>query len=197
MTNDPIPQPIPSLPPPPPAYPSPYAAAPVPATPLHPGRDTKLQPIAFALFGAAVVALVGLVTKSWFTVPGGGVGLTGVEACHGGRCMAISWSEIPKLPGDIPLFAWLGLLSGLAAVGVSATMGGMLLAGKAAKIPLKAFNVVLGVAAFSTTMFLMRLYSDDPKHATFGWSGFVAIGALVAIGASTQQGVAPRVKARA
>jgi hypothetical protein len=195
MTNDPIPQPIPPPIYPPPPPPPAYAAAPAPA--LHPGSDAKLKPIAFALFGTAVIALVGLVTKSWFTVPGGGIGLSGIEACHGGRCMAISWSEIPKLPSDIPLFAWLGLLSGLAAVGVSAAMGGMLLAGKAAKIPLKAFNVVLGVAAFSTTMFLMRLYSDDPKHATFGWSGFVAIGALIAIGAITKQGVAPRVKARA
>jgi hypothetical protein len=186
MTNDPIPQSIP------PAYPNPYAAPPV-----HPGRDSKLQPIAFGLFGAALVALIGLVTKSWFTVPGGGVGLTGVEACRGSHCMSMSWSDIPKIPSDIPLFAWLGLLSGLAAVGAAATMGGMLLAGKTAKIPLKAVNVVLGVAAFSTTMFLMRLYSDDPKHATFGWSGFVAIAGIVAIGALTKQGVSPRVKALA
>jgi hypothetical protein len=193
MTNDMIPQQ--PIPPPPPVYPPPPAYAAAPA--IHPGRDSKLQPIAIALFGAALVTLVGLVTKSWFTVPGGGVGLSGVEACRGSRCMSISWGDIPKVPSDVPIFAWLGLLSGLAAVGVAATMGGMLLAGKAAKIPLKAFNVVLGVAAFSTTMFLMRLYSDDPKHATFGWSGFVAIGGIIAIGALTKQGVAPRVKAPA
>ena len=182
MTNDPIPQPVPV----PPVYAPP---------PVAPARDGKTQTIAFALFGAAAIALVGLVTKSWFTVPGGGIGLTGVEACAGSRCMSISWSDIPKLPGDISVFAWMGLLFGLAAVGAAAAMGGMLLSGKAAKIPLKVVNVVLGLAAFSTTMFMMRLYTDDPKRASFGWSGFAAIGALIAIGALTKQGVAPRARA--
>ncbi|HTJ40831.1 MAG TPA: hypothetical protein VL463_02010 [Kofleriaceae bacterium] len=180
MTNDPIPVPVPSFPPPPPSK-----------------LDGKTQAIAFSLFGVALLALVGLVTKSWFTIPGGGVGLTGVEACRGSRCMTMSWGDIPHVPSDITLWAYVGLIGGLAAVGVAGAMGGMLLANKAHKIPVKAFNIVLGIAAFGTTMFLMRLYSDDPKHATFGWSGFVAIGAIIAIGALTKQGVMPRATARA
>jgi hypothetical protein len=190
MTNEPVPQPVPVLPPQPPAYPSPYAAAP----PVAPAKDGKVQLIAYALFGAAAIMLIGLVTKSWFTVPGGGAGLTGVEACAGDRCMSVSWGDIPKIPSDISIFAWLGLLGGLASVGAAAVMGGMLLAGKVAKIPYKPINVVFGLAAFSMTMFLMRLYSDDPKHMHFGWSGFTAIGALIVIGAITKQAVVPRVK---
>jgi hypothetical protein len=194
MTNDQIPQSLPSAPPPAPyPYPpAPYQAAPVSAP--APVRDQTTTMIAVGLFVAAVVMFAGLITKSWFTVPGGGIGLTGVEACMGERCMSISLSDIPKLPGDIPLFGYLGLLAGLAAIGCAAAMGGMLLSNKAHKIPLKAFNAVFGIAAFSTTMFLMRIYSDDPKHASFGWSGFTAIGALIVIGALTKTGVTPRAK---
>ena len=181
MTNEPVPVPVP------------YSPPPAATSKL----DSKTQAIAFALFGAAVLALVGLVTKSWFTIPGGGVGLTGVEACRGSHCMSMSWGDIPRVPSDIALWAYVGLIAGLAAVGVAGAMGGMLLANKAHKIPVKVFNIVLGIAAIGTTMFLMRLYSDDPKHATFGWSGFVAIGAIIAIGALTKQGVMPRATARA
>jgi hypothetical protein len=163
----------------------------------NPPIDSRTQKIAFALFGAALITLIGLVTKSWFTVRDGHIGLTGIEACRGAQCMTISWGDIPRIPQDVVIFAWLGLLGGLAAVGVGCAMGGMLLAGKAARIPVKAFNLVLGVAAFSTTMFLMRLYSDDPRHVSFGFSGFVAIGGLVAIGALTKQGVMPRIAAAA
>ena len=181
MTHDPASYPVPA---------APYPAAPAPVR-----ADGKAQAIAFALFGAAIVTLVGLVTKSWFTVPGGGVGLTGVEACRGARCMSMSWGDIPRVPSDIAIWAYLGLIAGLAAVGVAGAMGGMLLAGKAHKIPVRPFNLVLGAAAFGTTMFLMRLYSDDPRHATFGWSGFVAIGGLLVIGGLTKQGVMPRARA--
>jgi hypothetical protein len=198
MTNDPIPQPAPSAPPVayPPA-PNAYDLQAHYAPPVAPARDAKAQMIAFALFGAAAIALVGLVTKSWFTVPEGGVGLTGIEACHRGQCMSISLGDIPKLPGDIPLFAWVALLSGLAAVGSAAAMGGLLLANKAAKIPLTVINVVFGVAGFSTTMFMFRLYNEEPKALSFGWSGITAIASLVVIGAITKQAVAPRVKGAA
>jgi hypothetical protein len=199
MTNDQIPQsqPLPSAPPAayPAAPPTPYAQAPY-APPVQPARDAKAQMIAFALFGAAAIALVGLVTKSWFTVPEGGIGLTGVEACHRGQCMSISLGDIPKIPGDIPLFAWLALLSGLAAVGSAAAMGGMLLANKAAKIPLVPINIVFGLAGFSTTMFLFRLYNEE-KGLSFGWSGITAIISLVVIGGITKQAVTPRVKGAA
>jgi hypothetical protein len=200
MTHDPaqVPAPPSAYPPPaypPPAYPPPYATPSAAAAPA-PARDGKTQAIAIALFATAIVTLVGVVTKSWFTVPGGGVGLTGVEACRGSRCMSISWSDIPHVPSDIALWGYLGIIAGVAAVGVACAMGGMLLAGKLHKIPVRPFEIVLGVAAFATTMFLMRLYSDDPRHASFGYSGFVAIGGLVVIGALTRQGVA-KLKARA
>ena len=187
--NDPtFAPPVPPPPPPPAAF--------APPAPTASPVDGTTKAIAFALFGAALLVLVGTVTKSWFTAPHGiGVGLTGAEACVRDQCMSIGWSEMKQIPSDVVIFAYLGLLGGLAAAGAAATMGGLLLAGKARKIPVKPINLVLGVAAFSTTMFLMRLYSDDPKHVSFGFSGFVAIGGIIAIGALTKQGVMPRAKA--
>jgi len=181
----------PSPPAPPPgayAIPQPFVNPPVPAPAA--ATDAKAQTIAYALFGVAAVTLIGLVTKSWFTAQGGAIGLTGLEV----RGHAVSWSDIPRMPTDIVIFAYLGLLSGLAAVGAAATMGGMLLAQKATRIPTKAINLVLGVAAFSTTMFLMRFYGENPKGISFGFSGFLAIGGIIAMGAITKQGVMPRAR---
>jgi hypothetical protein len=155
--------------------------------------DARTRNLALGLFGAALLILAGVVTRSWFTVGHRGhIGLTGLEACGGGHCETIAWSHVPHLAGDIAIFAWLGLLSGLAAVGVTVAMGGMLLAGKADRIPQRGFEIVLGIAAFSTTMFLFRLYGDQPRGLSFGWSGFAAIGGLVTVGILAKRGVAPR-----
>jgi hypothetical protein len=195
MDHDPRPYPPPPPPyappaPPPAAYPvpQPFVNPPVPATAA--ATDAKAAPIAYALFGVAAITLIGLVTKSWFTAREGTIGLTGIDV----RGHSIAWGDIPRLPGDIAIFAYLGLLSGLAAVAAAATMGGMLLAHKATRIPVKAINLVLGVAAFSTTMFLMRFYGENPKGISFGFSGFLAIGGIIAIGAITKQGVMPRAR---
>jgi hypothetical protein len=155
--------------------------------------------LAIALWVTAVVILVGLFTKSWFTPErgDGGIGLTGVEVCRRDHCQTASWDELRRAPRDINVFAWLGLLGGIGAAGFAAAIGGMVASGKAARIPLKVFNAVLGVAAFSTTMFAMRVFGEMSKDVSFSYSGFLAIGGLIATGAIVQRGVAPLVRAAA
>jgi len=173
------------------AAPPPTAAVPEPRAAV----DARTRYLAVGLFAAAAVILAGLLTHSWFSVGRQGhIGLTGLQACHAGHCQSIAWSHVPHLASDIAIFAWLGLLAGLAAVGVTAAMGGMLLAGKADRIPQRPFEIVLGIAAFSTTMFLFRLYGDQPRGLSFGWSGFAAIGGLVAVGLIAKRGITPLVR---
>ncbi len=202
MTNDLVPPPPSPSPPPyasmPPMAP-PYATAPAPAPAAPIVQTTRL--LAFALFGAAVITLIGVVTSHWFSAGGGegNVGLTGIEACRHDRCMSLSWSEIEKMsrgmfhiPTDITMFAYLGYIAGIVAAVCTGVMGGMLLAGKARSIPTRAFNIVFGIAAFSMTSFVVRFYLENRKDLSFGWSSILAIGGLVATGVLSRRVVTAR-----
>ena len=153
--------------------------------------------LAIALWVTAAVILIGLFTKSWFTPErgDGGVGLTGVEVCRGDRCETAAWDELKRAPKDIGVFGWLGMLGGLGAAGLAAAVGGLVASGKAQRVPLKVMNVVLGVAAFSTTMFAMRVFGEMSRDVSIGYSGFLAIGGIIAAGAILQRGVVPLTKA--
>jgi hypothetical protein len=174
-----------------PAYPSPYASppyAPVPA----PDAAARARNLAIGLFGCALIILLGVVTKQWFTASRGegSIGLTGIEVCQGGTCQSIGWDKLNHVGKDIQIFGWLGLLGGLAAVGVTLAIGVLTLQGKAAKIPSRPFQIVLGLAAFATTMFFMRVIGDQ-KGIAPSWSGFCAIGGLIAVGVLLKK-VTPR-----
>lgn len=172
-------------------YDSPSPSLPVAAPTAAP--DSRARVAAIALFACAAIVLVGLVTKSWFTPERGegGLGLTGVEVCRGDRCQSAAWGDLPRVPSDLPIIAWMGLLGGVAAAGFAAYAGVMLLAGRADKIPMKVFNVILGLAAFGTTMFAMRVYTEMSKDVSLGWSGLVALGGLLGIGAIAKLRVQP------
>ncbi len=159
------------------------------------------KPLAIALWITALAILVGLFTKSWFTPErgDGGVGLTGVEVCRGDRCQTASWSELKRAPKDIGVFGWIGLVGGLGAAGLAATIGGLVAAGNAARTrtPIKVMNVVLGVAAFATVMFTMRVLGEMSRDVSIGYSGFLAVGGIIAAGAIVTRGVMPLAAAAA
>lgn len=146
---------------------------------------------AIMLWVAAALVLVGIFTKSWFTPDRGegGIGLTGIEVCGGGRCETASWGDLERVPSDIPLVAWIGLLAGLGAAGFAVAAGVLAIQGRADRIPLKVFHVVVGLAAFGTTMFLMRIMTEMDRGTSLGWSGFVAIGGLLAIAGAAKYGL--------
>ncbi|MCE9571758.1 MAG: hypothetical protein K8W52_01245 [Deltaproteobacteria bacterium] len=205
--------PAPSAPPPSTQAPSPYPAQAAPYPPQTPYApyppqgapyapqgapapnaivDATTRNYAIGLFACALVILVGVVTKQWFTAGRGqgSIGLTGIEVCRSGMCQSIGWGELNHVGKDIQLFGWLGFLGGLAAVGVTIAIGVLTLQGKAAKIPNRPFAAVLGIAAFSTTMFFMRVIGDQ-KDISPSWSGFAAVGGLIAVSVLLKK-VAPK-----
>jgi hypothetical protein len=139
--------------------------------------SNKSRIAALVLFIAAASIALGVLTKSWFSARGadGGVGLLGIESCRGGECVSRSWSEI-NAPGSIPAFGYLGFIGGLAAAVGLAVAAGMLLTGRAAKIPVKPLGGALvvgalGMLAFSNAVMEGRL---SP-----GWSLAPALGGIL------------------
>lgn len=154
---------------------------------------------ALALVGAMML-FVGTFSMRWLKAPAphdGGVGLTGIEMCRGDRCQTASWDELKRAPKDIGIFGWVGLLGGLGAAGLAATIGGLVASGNTAKArtPIKVLNVVLGVASFATVMFAMRVFGEMSKDVSIGYSGFLAVGGIIAAGAIVTKGVLPLTKA--
>jgi hypothetical protein len=158
-------------------------------TPSTPTIDPRTRNLAIALGVAALLVMIGIFTKSWFTAPRGegGVGLTGIEMCRGDTCRSVSWDELKRAPDDIGIFGTLGLLGGLASVGFTAAAIVLALQGKAHKLPLKIMNGVLGLTAFFNTFFFMRVWGEMGKDVDLGYSGFLAIGGLIAIGLVVRQ----------
>ena len=162
-------------------------------TPTAAPLDPRMRNLVIALGVCAVLVLVGTFTKSWFTAPNdeGGVGLTGIEMCRRDVCRTASWDDLKRAPDDIGIFGTLGMLGGLVSVGFTAAAAVMALTGKGKNIPLKAMNGVLGMTAFFTTFFFMRVWGEMGKDLDFGFSGFLTVGGLVAIGLIVQKGIVP------
>jgi len=156
--------------------------------------SNKSRLAAIALFIAAVAILAGTLSKSWFTASRGdaGVGLSGVKICNHGECRTASWSDMPRVPSEVPLFGYLGLIGGvLAAAGCVAT-GGLLLANRRDKVMLKPLGAVLGVAALGQIAFVNRFMSGGgDKGVSIGWSMIVALAGLVAVAVISKALVTP------
>jgi hypothetical protein len=154
-------------------------AQPGAATPVSQAAKTA----AIILGVAAVLILVGLVAKSWFTAGGGEakVGISGIEGCRGGECRSISWGDFPKAPGELKAFSYVGLIGGIASFVVLAIAAVMLLIGKAKSIPWKPFNAVLGITVFGVVSFMFRLmFGEFSKGMSVSWAGFVMLAGIIA-----------------
>jgi hypothetical protein len=145
------------------------------------------------LLGCAVLILVGTFNHSWITAKGGsaGIGPLGVQICMGGMCKGVGWG---KIGSDISLFGTLSIIGGIAAALVAGGYGGAYVAGMRDKLPsIKVANVVLGLAAFSTTFFLFRLLSEGRGGGSISWGGFPSIGGILVTGAMLRK-LAPFLK---
>jgi hypothetical protein len=151
--------------------------APAPQRPADPAKTAAIM-----LVVAALLILVGTVSKSWV---GGGrgsrdihIGPMGAEACMASVCV-----EIPTrgIDGDIEAIMVIALISGFASAAAAGMFGGMALAGKSDKIPVppKLANVAFGLAAFSMTFFVIRMLSEKGE---LSWAGFPAIGGVILAG---------------
>lgn len=176
------PQP-PSSPPPsyqPPPTPGPAGGA------MFANIDPKVRNLAFALCGLALLVVIGVFTDSWGSASERGMdmgaGLTSLSVSGRGGGGSVSWGDTP-ISGDVVFFGYLALLGGLAAAGGAIAMGVFALTDKPNKVPLKIFNIVLGVSAFAMVTFLIRVLTHEKmKGLSFSYSGVLAIGGVIGIG---------------
>jgi hypothetical protein len=163
----------------PPPYPVPAMAPTQPA----PAVDPAARPAAITLFASAVAMLVGVASFSWFSRGGSGVGLYGVQECMRYGCNSMMWSDLPRAPAEYALFGYVGLLALVTAISLSIHAGVVLLKNTASRAKVRALNGALGVAAFCTVSFWMRLQFGELGHRlTVGYAGIVCIAGVIAAG---------------
>jgi hypothetical protein len=174
----------------PPVHPPPPHAA-APANPA--------QTAGILMLVCGLVILIGTVTKSWFSESRGrnevGVGLLGMEVCRGGHCQSVSWGDMKgaKIPGDIVAFGYLGFLGGLASVAACGAAGGLALARRTDKIPVKPLMGVLAGTSGAMAFWFVRVLTEGGKMPSPSFSGFVALGGLIAGGYVLKQQLTPLV----
>jgi hypothetical protein len=156
----------------------PQAGAPAPSTP-NPGQNA-----AIALAVIAVVILIGTFTKSWFTESRGGgemgIGLLGAEGCFRGMCQSVSWSDMgSKVPGDVQIWGYLGVLGGLGSAAACGYAAYLLFTRNTHKLPaMKMLQIPFGVAAVGMLAFFVRLLTEEGSPGP-SFSGFLAIGGVI------------------
>jgi hypothetical protein len=176
-----------------------YGAAPGGAAPA--GNPGALGGILVLV--AALMILVGVSTRSWFTMEDDGdsmkAGLTGYSICFSSgsyddyddsssshtTCKNEFFAGRQGTPKDIYAVGYLGFLLGLGSAGCAAIAGIMGLTKKAASIPVVVFAAIAGVALAAHLYYVMRVFTEfhGERHPSLGYSMFLAvvggIGALV------------------
>ena len=173
----------PPFPPPAPwRQPAPVAAVPPPA--VVPAGDATAKVAAIVLFASSLAMVIGLASYAWFTRgDSGGVGLAGVQQCFAHVCHTSLWTDLARAPGEYALFGYVGLLALAGAVALSIHAGVRLLQNQARLAKVGPLNACLGVAAFCTVSFWMRLQFGELGHRLSpGFTGFVAIAGVIAAG---------------
>ncbi len=161
---------------------------PASAGPADPAKGT-----AIALCIAAVLILVGTVSKSWFSAGHRDesihLGLMGGEVCDGSRCIDIPMDRLGKKMPELELFAMVGMLGGFAAAAAAGVFGGMTLAGKKGQLPpLKLGQVAYGIASFGMTAFFIRIIAEGGKgDVNPSWAIVPGIGGVIFAAAMTKK----------
>jgi hypothetical protein len=172
----------PPFPPPAPwSQPAPVAA--LPPLPVATRVDATATAAAIALLASAVAMLIGIASFSWFTRGESGIGLSGVKECFSHACHTAMWTDLGRAPGEYALLGYVAILSLGGAIALSIHAGTRLLQNQARLAKVRALNAFLGIAAFSTVGFWMRLKLGElGGRASIGYAGIVAIAGVVVAG---------------
>lgn len=163
-------------------------ASQLPSPPASQQTD-KLKIFGIVLAVCAGLLAITLFTHGWASASEGRdsahAGLLDIEGCgRRGTCQTLDWDKAVKrldLPSEINVLRILGLLGGLAAVGMMGFASAQALTRKPNKIPFKATEIVLSIAATALTLFVVRLMLAD-KDVSFGpsWGAALGIGSMIA-----------------
>lgn len=188
----------------PPPYPHAVLdAPPLAGPPLAPPQplpivDPLARRAAIALLVSGAVLLVGLIARSWFTTHGGrgSVGVLGLEECRSAvRCMTMTWFDVPRAPLELKLFATVGLLGGLTAIGFLIHAAAMLMRQQAGRVKLLGVHLALSVAALGCFGFFFHLaLGEMARRLSMSWAGFFAMGGILAASAIATIWVRPLVR---
>jgi hypothetical protein len=136
---------------------------------------------AIALVACSMVLLVGLVSHAWFTTGGYSLGLIGAEDCDRYACKTLTRLDLLHTPSELRLFASLGLLGGLTALGFMIHAAIVLFKHQPHRVRLTWLNSMLGVAAFGCFSFFFHLtFGEMSKHLAMSYAGFLAMGSILA-----------------
>lgn len=174
-----------------------------------PPAANPLQTPAIIMAVCAVAILIGTVTHSWFTAGGedgsGGIGLWGIKGEGRGGSMSFSWGELDdmgaKVPADIMIFGYVGMLAGLAAVAAAGATAAAAFTRNLHKLPTKPMLAAMGAASFAQTFFFVRIFTEDAVRkggmGDFGpsFSPFLAIGGLITAGIVFKKMLMPHITA--
>jgi hypothetical protein len=132
---------------------------------------------AYVIGGSAIAILLGVLTNSWLSA-GGEVGVGPRGVCYQGTC---SWEIVRK--GDIEAIGYLTLIAGIACAGICGWVAWLTFANTPNKFPkFKLVNGVLGVGAFASTFFIIRLLIESNKEMSISYSPVFAIGGVITAG---------------
>ena len=142
-------------------------------TPFVLPADNRARNAAIALAACALVLLVGLVSRAWFSTRGGSVGLLGLEG-------GISWFDARRAPTELKLFSTIGIVGIVVALGLLAQATVMLFRRQPQRVLLAPLNAALGIAAFGCFSFFFHLaFGDATRALSVGYAGLFAMGAII------------------
>ena len=141
-------------------------------TPFVLHADNRARNAAFALAACALVLLVGLVSRAWFSSRGGSVGLLGLEN-------GVSWFDARRAPTELKLFSTIGIVGIVVALGLLAQATVMLFRRQPQRVLLAPLNAALGIAAFGCFSFFFHLAFGDGAGMSVGYAGLFAMGAII------------------
>ena len=143
--------------------------------------DTRARNAAIALAVCAILLLVGLVSRSWFTGRGGSLGLLGLEECRGALCRTMSWFDFARAPTELKLFSTIGIAGIVVALGLLGQAAVMLFTRQAHRVMMVPLNAALGIAAFGCFSFFFHLtFGEMSSRLSISFAGLFAMGGIIA-----------------
>jgi hypothetical protein len=141
-------------------------------TPFVLPADNRARNAGLALAACALVLLVGLVSRAWFSTRGGSVGLLGLEG-------GISWFDARRAPTELKLFSTIGIVGIVVALGLLVQATLMLFRRQPQRVLLAPLNAALGIAAFGCFSFFFHLAFGEGAGMSVGYAGLFAMGAII------------------
>jgi hypothetical protein len=142
--------------------------------------DTRARIAGLLLLQCGMMLLLALVSRSWFTGPGGELGVLGIEECRGAVCHTLPWLDAKDAAVELQALSVTALLGGLVAVGFLLQAGVVLLTRRPGPRMVRGLGISLGVAALGIAAFFALLGAGaHARGVQVSWGGVLAIATVI------------------